>query len=274
MKRALSSLLVGLVLLGAGIETSYAAIPPVGLWSGQGTDPRPLLVMDEKLQLIPVVNHQRNPKLAYTIDTYFPQITGTPLNATAQHFNQAVQTLIQQQTDPFLQDIHSSATNTLLPKTTSTLKINYEMASFASQSQQTEYLSIRFTIKGYERGMAHPYQRTAVLNYDLGHDTPLTIANLFKPGTRYLLTVANYCKQQLLEKKLPADMVTVGAATKFKNYQNWNLTLRGLLITFDEAQVAPRYFGAQEVIVPNSVLATLYTQQAACTLSITNCDKT
>ncbi|MGB7924961.1 MAG: RsiV family protein, partial [Pyrinomonadaceae bacterium] len=45
-----------------------------------------------------------------------------------------------------------------------------------------------------------------------------------------------------------------GAAAKEDNYGSWNITRKGLLITFDAYQVGPYAAGPQWVVVPYSAL--------------------
>ncbi|MFO7584726.1 MAG: DUF3298 domain-containing protein, partial [Anaerolineales bacterium] len=51
-----------------------------------------------------------------------------------------------------------------------------------------------------------------------------------------------------------------GAEPLPENYRNWNLTYEGLLITFDEYQVAPYAAGMQQVLVPFDVLENYFAE--------------
>lgn len=265
-------LIMGFILSWPIVSLAGTIVPTTAVWGTSATDSTPLLMAYEKSQMVPIKNHEQNNTLAYTIDVRYPQITGTSLSAADNHFNQLVQSLVQQQVTAFKQDMANSSANAALPKVPSYLKLNYEMNGMVSQSQHTDFTSIRFHVYGYERGMAHPYHKILAVNYDLGHDKVLNLADLFNPNTKYLAAISDYCIQQLQAQKLPVDMVKSGAAPKFENYKNWNLVLGGLLITFDEAQVAPRYYGIQQVLIPNAVIAKMLTHPAACTLGVAMCD--
>lgn len=253
---------------------------PADLWIVQQNDARPVLMQGQQLKLIPKTLRELNSKLNYIIVIRYPQVVGVQLSSAHTHFNQLIQTFIDEQVSEFKKEVTQSSLNQALPAMRSYLNINYEMAGFVSQSQHTDFASIHFTTEGFTRGMAHPYHSTQVFNYNLGSDKALTLADLFKPDSDYLTKIAAYCIHQLQTKKLPdniilpADMIKEGAAPKPENYQNWNLTLTGLLITFEEAQVAPRYFGAQQVLIPRDFLKNIVTDQTACTIGILNCDKT
>jgi hypothetical protein len=252
-------------------STTILANPETtNLWIIKNNDSRPLLVLNQKFNLIPKIIKQKTSD--YHIDVRYPSIENANSNVSAQHFNQAIQNMVTKNINTFKQELKNNKTNSA--KSKNTLKITYELFSAVSQSQKTEFVSTRFTSDSMEQGMAHPSQQTEILNYDLGHDRVLTLSDLFIPNSPYLEKIAAYCAQQFQGKDIPPDMIKAGTAPTLENYQHWNLTLDGLLITFDEAQVAPRYFGRQEVIVPNSVLKELYTHAVACTMSIINCDGT
>ncbi len=254
---------------------SLADASPSDLWTIQKIDSQPVLQADGKSQLVSKILTQNNQDLNYLIAIRYPQITGNQqLSDGAKHFNQLVQSFVDKQASAFKQDMTANATNSALPKANSYLKINYEMAGLVSQSQNTNYTSIRFSIDSFERGMAHPSHQTQVFNFDVAQNKLLALADLFNPNAHYLAFIANYCTQQLQAKKLPGDMVKTGAVPTFDNYKNWNITLSGLLITFDEAQVAPRYFGAQQVLIPRDALKDMVNHQTACTIGILLCDKT
>ncbi len=46
----------------------------------------------------------------------------------------------------------------------------------------------------------------------------------------------------------------LGATAAVQNYRNWNITPNGLMITFDEYQVAPYAAGPQTVVIPYKAL--------------------
>lgn len=242
------------------------------LWIINKKDSRPLLVLDQKQQLVSKTIQEKNAN--YRITIRFPQIEGANLSASSTQFNQLVKSLVDGKVNGFKSDLDKSAANTSLPKMQSYLDMNYESTGFVSHSQNTEYTSDRFEINSFERGMAHPSQETTVINYDLGNNKSLSLDDLFQANSNYLAAISNYCIKQLSAKHFPNAMIEEGAAPKMENYKNWNMTLKGLLITFSESQVAPRYNGAQTVLIPYEALKANLSHQAACTLGVINCDVT
>lgn len=247
---------------------AYAAIPS-DIWFQK--DNTPLLVINQTMKLIPKIINEKTTN--YLIHIRYPQIMGNAkFNDAATNFNQIVKSLVDEKLTSFKQDIEKASKN--MPPMQSYLKMNYQLAGFVSQSQKTEYISIRFGTDTFERGMAHPSFKTDVINYDLANNKALSLNDLFNPNSGYLEKIANYSMNQLRAKHLPDDMIKAGAGPNTDNYKNWNLTLKGLLITFDEGQVAPRVNGKQEILIPNSFLKDIVDHKTACTLGITNCDVT
>ena len=108
-------------------------------------------------------------------------------------------------------------------------------------------------MEGYVSGAAHPYHFSQTVNYDLEQGKDIALIDLFLPNSDYLQTIAAYCAAQLKTRNIGFDTgFTQGADPTPDNYRNWNITADGLLITFDEYQVAAYAAGPQTVIVPYS----------------------
>jgi hypothetical protein len=102
---------------------------------------------------------------------------------------------------------------------------------------------------------AHPYHYTITYTYDLAGNRPLALSDLFQPGSAYLERIATEAVEQLTAREIL--LFPEGAIPTEENYRNWNITPEGLLITFDEYQVAPYAAGPQTVTIPYSELADL-----------------
>ncbi len=114
-------------------------------------------------------------------------------------------------------------------------------------------------------GGAHPGSYHWTVNYNFTTGQPLSLANLFTPGAPYLERIADYCVDDL-NARLEFDIWMDGAAPEPENYQVWALTYDGLLVVFDEYQVAPYAAGPQQVLVPYDVLADLLHPQGPLAL--------
>jgi len=106
-------------------------------------------------------------------------------------------------------------------------------------------------------GGLRPETNSFTLNYDLKAGRELKLADLFKPGSKYLTTIAEYCLNDLKARNdsgIAHDEFEDGAKPDADNYTNWNITPKGLMIIFTPYQVAPEIYGSLKVIVPYSQL--------------------
>jgi len=122
-------------------------------------------------------------------------------------------------------------------------------------------LSLKFQIMIYIQGAAHPGTHSRTVTYDLEAGSDVRLADLFLPGSDYLERIANYCIAQLSTRDIGFEASSSGAQPLPENYGDWNITSDGLLITFDEYQVAAYAAGPQEVIVPYAELQSVIDSQ-------------
>jgi hypothetical protein len=108
----------------------------------------------------------------------------------------------------------------------------------------------------YYFGGAHPGSSYRAINYDFTTGRELALNDLFVPGAAYLERMAEYCSEQLLAR-LEFEIWEDGVAPELENYQDWVVTPLGLLIVFEEYQVAPYAAGPQQVVVPYDLLTDL-----------------
>ncbi|HEX4045792.1 MAG TPA: RsiV family protein, partial [Gammaproteobacteria bacterium] len=124
---------------------------------------------------------------------------------------------------------------------------------------------------------AHPYHHHFVLNYDLKNNQPLELGMLFNPNADYLTVLSTYTQMTLSNRHLPdKEMIAAGTAPKPENFRNWNIKPNGLLITFDEYQVAPYVNGTQTVLVPYSFLKSILNPTSpvtACVIHKKQCSR-
>lgn len=134
--------------------------------------------------------------------------------------------------------------------------------------QRADIWSIKFEISYYTDGAAHPGNYSITLNYDLQNGRELTLDELFLSNSNYLQVISDECKAQLTARDMAFDMFSAGADPLPENYQHWNISSEGLIISFDEYQVAPYAAGPQVVTVPFSALQSLINPQGAASLFI------
>jgi len=115
-------------------------------------------------------------------------------------------------------------------------------------------VSLKFQIMIYIQGAAHPGTHMRTVTYDLEAGSDVKLDQLFLSGSDYLDKIANYCIAQLKTRNIGFEAFSSGAQAAPENYGIWNITPDGLLITFDEYQVAAYAAGPQEVVVPYTEL--------------------
>lgn len=115
-----------------------------------------------------------------------------------------------------------------------------------------ELISVLFYVDGYVMGAAHPFHYSHSLNYDTAATRMLALEDLFRPSSDYLVVLSRYSLDDL--KRRGVLEWDDGALPLPENFQRWNLTAQGLLISFDEYMVAPYAAGPQSVVIPYEVL--------------------
>ncbi len=190
------------------------------------------------------------PKLTIEIDK--PVLKGDA--ALADPFNAAADKIIEDTAGSFKSDTLQYQTGEDLPPEISALG-SYMDVGYQFFTPTESLLSISFGVNWYSAGAAHPNSYSRTLNYDFDNGTILALADLFKPDTQFLAALSAYSIQVLTEKG--TLMFPDGAQATTENYQNWNLTPDGLLITFDDYQVAPHVAGPQQVVIPYAELTDL-----------------
>ena len=197
---------------------------------------------------------ESNKKLMYEIDARYPQLTGGN-NPKFDMFNSVVRAPVMKEVAEFKKAMAPEQGEEPRPEGSmgSDLNVSYDVAL-----AQDDLISVGYSIGSYYQGAAHPNTISDVVNYDLKNGKPLKLADLFKPGAKYLQAIANYCiadlKKQGKEKGLLDEEIQNGAAPNAKNYRSWTITKKGLGISFDAYQVGPYAAGPQYVLVPYSAL--------------------
>jgi len=199
---------------------------------------------------------ERSKEMNYEIAANYPQLTGGN-NPNFEKFNQAARALVSKKVAGFKKDLQNDEGYEPLPDSMgSDLSVGYTVVL-----AQDDLVSIKFEVGSYYQGAAHPNSYSDVLNYDLKNGKQLKLADLFKPGARFVQAIAIYSigdlKKQAKDKGLLDDMIESGAAPVAKNYLSWNITKKGIGINFDPYQVGPYAAGPQYVIVPYTTLKDL-----------------
>jgi len=189
----------------------------------------------------------------YTIDTQTPQLTGND-DPRVLAFNQRLNDLVVKEVDVWRQSFQQLPITPL--SNGSSLEVKYTLVS-----QINDLWSFKFDFAFYSDSAAHPGLNSITLNYDLGQGRELALSDLFLPNSNYLETISNYCTAELSKQPYADSFSLDGAKPTVENYRNWNITPKGLMITFDTYQVAPGAAGPQTVIVPYDQLKSFIAPQ-------------
>ncbi len=130
---------------------------------------------------------------------------------------------------------------------------NELVASFEISLFNGDLISIRFSYFSYGAGAAHPQHFTDVVNYQREPLIPLTLETIFEQFLDAIGLISQYSIAQITLENgddVSSDWVSGGASPESENFSKFNLTERGLLITFDEYQVGPYAEGSRQVIIP------------------------
>ncbi len=193
---------------------------------------------------------EKNKPKRFNIDVEYPELIG----ANSAKFNLSAKTTAMADVASFRKDMSGVSAADL--KMTPPDMNNYLDVSYSVEWANDEIISLQFTNSSFTGGV-HPNYYSKTLNYDLKNDRELKLTDVFLPNAKYLKFVSDYSIAQIKTKLGEyGDLETInsGAGAKAENYQNWNLTKKGLEFTFDPYQVASYAEGQQFVIIPYAKL--------------------
>jgi len=233
------------LLLACSAAFSIIRPTPTSLPTSEPITASPIPFLSTQLTLVSVPLIETDPGSQYppyTITAQTPQLNGSD-DPRVLAFNQRLGELITGEVDVWRKSFQQLPVTPL--SNGSSLNVSYTLAS-----QIGELWSFKFDFSFYSDGAAHPGLNSITLNYDLGQGRELALGDLFLPDSAYLEAVAQYCIAELYRQPYSDMFIGDGAEPTLQNYRNWNITADGLLITFDEYQVAPYAAGPQAVLIP------------------------
>lgn len=190
---------------------------------------------------------------AYKITAQTPILVGSD-DPRVKTFNAEMAAIVNKAAADFKQNLANIPPSP--DSTASTFDLRYNLIS-----PPGNILSLKFDIQTYYTGAAHPADVSQTANFDLQQGMDLSLADLFVPDADYLTAISKYCIGQLSTRDIGFEGFELGATATPENYRNWNITADGLMITFDEYQVAPYAAGPQTVVIPYRELAQLIQPQ-------------
>jgi len=188
----------------------------------------------------------KNENRRYQVDVVYPQIEGSKSRGVLR-LNRRIKELVTKQYQwplipPTKEDLRLYEK---WPGVFNSVSLDYEVVLATG-----DLLSIYFDVYSYGIGAAHSVQQSFTVNFDLSSETPLQLTGLFKPNSKYLQFISDYCFRELSKDHQYAvsdPMFKDELAPKLKNYESWNITKEGLRFNFDACRIDGCAAGKDEV---------------------------
>jgi hypothetical protein len=239
----------GIILFSLQACGALAVLPTATLAPAPvGATPVPL---SQQVMLVLISFREEGQLPTYTISAQTPRFAGVD-DPRVQDFNKAVSDLIQHEIGYFRENVLAQ-----MPAHPVSSGSSFN-AQYTVIFQGGSLWSLKFDFSGYADGAAHPYHYSLTYNYDLEQGQELSLEQLFPADSDYLRTLSRYCIAELSKRDIGFyGGFQQGAEPTPQNYRNWSITASGLLVTFDEYQVAPYAAGPQTITVPYRELTTV-----------------
>lgn len=205
------------------------------------------------LVLRTLAEEQQRPN--YFVFSNYPYLAGGTSAETTFAFNQAVEGQLFQQLALFKIDLASFRSESFGFVHPSTF-----LSGFQIHTATRSLVSLEMNLSVYHAGAAHPLPSTFTVTFSLETGQPLTLANLFVPGSAYLDRLAELAAGQLRERG--TLLYDEGIAPTAENFAHWVVTPHGLTLIFDVYQVSPYAAGIQRVTIPFDQLSGMLTDGA------------
>ena len=259
------------VFKGVWKQTAEGPIEITGDWTKPNSDKKTAFSLHQEpiefsngVEIVSKQIKEKNKTLKYEVAAAYPQLTGSA-DPNYEKFNQTVRSLISRKVSDFKKEMQPDAEDDDASDESPTIEETLGsdiIVGYAVALAKDDLIGIEFTVSSYSAGAAHPNSYTEVVNFDLKNGKSIKLADLFRPGAKYLQTLSTYCIQDLKKQAkdqgadamLDDDWIKRGAGAELTNYDNWTITKKGLRITFDPYQVAAYAAGPQSVVVPYSAL--------------------
>jgi hypothetical protein len=249
-------------------KTDDGLITIAGNWMKPDSDKKTAFSLHEEpieftkgVEIIARQIKEKNKKLKYEIDAEYPQLSGST-DPNFEKFNQTVRSVVTRKVSAFKAGMQPDEASTVEETPAETLGSDISVGYTVALARD-DLISIQLEVGSYESGAVHPNSYSEVINFDLKNGRQIKLGDLFKPGSKYVATLAAYCIQDLKKQSRgkgadsmldDEEWIQKGAGPDSENFSSWTITKKGLGITFDSYQVAPYAAGPQYVLVPYTAL--------------------
>lgn len=238
------------------------------------------------------------PQFFVNVNVQYPQLV-SPRNPQEKQFNAYVKKQVDDQISDFVSFLQNKNQYKKLKEIKNKkiqdeyeINLDYKVDYFSN-----DFTSILMYWNGYSGYLNMDYFPSTI-NFDLKNGSPLRLADLFKPQTKYLNKMSEKSRAILKRTcltcgcgsglkagdRLPDDMVkaadehnrnakndansqisyqdslffNAGTEAKEVNYRNWSITPEGLKIIFNEYQVGPGCIGIIDIVIPFADLQPIF----------------
>jgi hypothetical protein len=187
----------------------------------------------------------------YKVNLNYPQIEGSD-TPPIRKLNKDIESLATKQYQWLLNPSRAELRDYkkgLHPEAFNSVDLDYQVI-LATNS----FLSLYFEAFGYGIGAAHSVQYSFVINYDFRSNRQIKLSDIFKPGSKYLDAISEYCIEELSRRKDGEHVSENELAPLARNFESWNLTPNGIRFNFDACKLFGCAAGAQTVELPFTAL--------------------
>lgn len=244
----------------ATVQPTPAASPTALPTPEPSPTPNPRMSLANGLQLVPKTITLENERRRYQINVTFPQIEGSKRPEFI-NLNRHIRNLVAKQ-----------YAWPLIPPTKDDLR-HYEKWPGVYNSVDLDYyvvqatdkfLSIYLEFYSYGIGAAHSVHESFTINFDMKTKRLINLESLFKPGTRPLRFISNYCIDKLSKDhqwSMNDRWFQGEVAPVRKNFASWNILPDGIRLNFDACKIDGCAAGKVEVVIPFADLQPLMRHQ-------------
>ena len=211
---------------------------------------REVVLGDGRLRIITHQVRMESERLRYKIDVSYPEIVGSRdphIEKLNHHFRKLAIHQYEWPMNPSKADLRYYKEKH--PEVFNTVDLDYEIR-LATDS----LLSIYFIGYSYGIGAAHSVQYSFTVNYDLALGKELKLSDMFKPKSKYLEFIAQYCRQELSKQSGGGYMFSEALSPRAENFESWNITVSGIMFNFDGCKITGCAGGKREVEIPFTAL--------------------
>ena len=194
--------------------------------------------------------NEKNDELRYEIKVNYPQLKGMSNEDAQVKINSYIEYFITQS----IKDSKNEMKDWQIPDEldfNSSFEFNYGVDNL-----NNDVFSIRIENFSYYAGAAHPSTYISSMNFNLTNGEYINFSELFRSDSDYLQYISDFCifdlKRSGRENEIEFDdeWLNTGAGPIEENFKSYNITEKGLIITFNDYQVGPYVIGQQEVLIP------------------------